>query len=131
MFPTPSSTSRVHHRSPGNTFDFSASDPSGATTATADRIADFSHAQGDKIEIDVTGTMEFTAVSNAGVNSVEDAINAAAGQFASHDVVFVGGATNGYLLVDHNGDHVFGGDGDFAIVLQNVTTLTAADIIAI
>src|SRR5215471_5280303 len=60
-----------------DTFDFSALNASGQTTATADRIAAFSTAQGDKIEIDVTGTMEFIAISNPSVNSVEAAIAAA------------------------------------------------------
>src|SRR5262249_44794766 len=116
-----------------DTFDFSALNASGQTTATADRIADFSTAQGDKIEIDVTGTMEFLAISNPSVNSVETAITAAnnANAFATHDVVFVTGGTNGFLLVDQNGNGSFGSDSDFAIVLQNVTTLSVSDIIAI
>ena len=50
--------------------DFSKLNASGQTTATADRNADFSTAQGDKIEIDVTGAMEFLAISNPTVNSV-------------------------------------------------------------
>jgi serralysin len=113
-------------------FDFTALNPSGQTDATADRIADFSHTQGDQIRIDVTGTMEFTAISNSGVTSVEQAINAAnsANAFSANDVVFVAGATNGYLLVDQDDNGSFGSSTDFAIVLQNVTTLTAADILA-
>jgi Ca2+-binding RTX toxin-like protein len=119
-----------------DTFDFSAPPlpQSGQTTATADRIGDFSTAQGDKIKIDVTGTMEFIALGNASVNSVETAITAAvsANAFAAHDVVFVTGpGTSGFLLVDQNDAGGFGSSTDFAIVLQNFTTLTASDIIAI
>jgi V8-like Glu-specific endopeptidase len=116
-----------------DSFDFSALNASGQTTATADRIAAFSTAQGDKIEIDVTGTMEFLAISNPSVNSVEAAIAAAnsGNAFGTADVVFVAGGTNGFLLVDQNGGGTFGSATDFAIVLQNVTSLSASDIIAI
>jgi hypothetical protein len=117
-----------------DTFDFSALNASGQTTATADRIADFSTAQGDKIQIDVTGTMELLLISNASVNSVETAITAAnaANAFDIADVVFVTGpGTSGFLLVDQNDSGTFGSSTDFAIVLQNFTSLSASDIIAI
>ena len=116
-----------------DTFDFSAFSASGQTTATADRIAAFSTAQGDKVEIDVTGTMEFLAISNPSVNSVETAITVAnsVNAFGTADVVFVAGGTNGYLLVDQNDSGAFGSATDFALVLQNVTSLSASDIIAI
>ena len=73
-----------------DTFDFSAFSASGQTTATADRIAAFSTAQGDKVEIDVTDTMEFLAISNPSVNSVEAAITVAnsVNAFGTADVVF-------------------------------------------
>jgi Ca2+-binding RTX toxin-like protein len=115
-----------------DTFDFTATNASGQTTATADRIGDFSTAQGDKITIDVTGAMEFATVTNASVNSVETAIAAAMGGFPSFDVIFATGpGTNGFLLVDQNDDGSFGSPTDFAIVLQNFTSLSASDIIAI
>ena len=117
-----------------DTFDFSALNASGQTTAAADRIADFSTAQGDKITIDVTGVMEFIAISNASINSVETAITAAnaANAFDIADVVFVTGpGTSGFLLVDQNDSGAFGSSTDFAIVLQNFTSLSASDIIAI
>jgi V8-like Glu-specific endopeptidase len=116
-----------------DTFDFSALNASGQTTATADRIAAFSTAQGDKIEVDVTGTMEFLAISNPSVNSVEAAIATAnsVNAFGTADVVFVAGGTNGYLLADQNDSGTFGSASDFALVLQNVTSLSASDIIAI
>jgi hypothetical protein len=77
--------------------------------------------------------MEFVAISNPTVNSVETALSAAnaANAFDTHDVVFVAGGTNGFLLVDQNSSQGFGSGTDFAIVLQNVTSLTASDIIAI
>ena len=113
--------------------DFSKLNASGQTTATADRNADFSTAQGDKIEIDVTGALEFLAISNPTVNSVETAITVAnsVNAFGTADVVFVAGVTNSYLLVDQNDSGAFGSSTDFAIVLQNVTSLSASDIIAI
>jgi V8-like Glu-specific endopeptidase len=116
-----------------DTFDFSALNASGQTTATADRIAAFSTAQGDKIEVDVTGTMEFLAISNPSVNSVEAAIATAnsVNAFGTADVVFVAGGTNGYLQADQNDSGTFGSASDFALVLQNVTSLSASDIIAI
>jgi V8-like Glu-specific endopeptidase len=116
-----------------DTFDFSALNASGQTTATADRSAAFSTAQGDKIEVDVTGTMEFLAISNPSVNSVEAAIATAnsVNAFGTADVVFVAGGTNGYLLADQNDSGTFGSASDFALVLQNVTSLSASDIIAI
>src|SRR5262249_46346947 len=111
-----------------DTFDFSQSIPSGLTTATADRIGDFSSAQGDKIKIDVTGAKDFVAFGSGSATSVETAITATnnSNTFATHNVVCVfGPGTDGFLLVDRNGGGV-----DYAVVIENITTLTASDIIA-
>ena len=105
-----------------DTFDFTVTNASGQTTATADRIADFSSAQGDKIQISIlSNTMQFSTISSSTANSVETAITAAntASAFNLNNVVFVAGSTNGFLLVDQNDDNSFGSPTDFAIVLQN------------
>jgi hypothetical protein len=67
------------------------------------------------------------------MNSVEAAIATAnsVNAFGTADVVFVAGGTNGYLLIDQNDSGTFGSPTDFAIVLQNVTSLSVSDIIAI
>jgi len=126
-----------------DTFDFSALDASGQTTATADRIADFSSAQGDKIEINIGfNAVEFQTISSPTIpiNSVEAAISLATSPmnvFSSHNVVFVAGTTggpDGYLLVDQNNDHSFGSPTDFAIVLQGANStqaVHASDIVPI
>jgi Ca2+-binding RTX toxin-like protein len=126
-----------------DTFDFSTIDASGQTTATADRIADFSSAQGDKIEINLgLNEMHFQTISSptTPINSVEAAIslaNSGAGTFGVANVVFVAGTTggpDGYLLVDQNNDHSFGSPTDFAIVLQGANStqaVHASDIVPI
>jgi hypothetical protein len=64
----------------------------------------------------------------AGVTSVEEAISFATsnnlvGLGASQgNVVFVAGATDGYLLVDANNNGAFGA-GDYAIVLDHLNNI--------
>jgi Ca2+-binding RTX toxin-like protein len=124
-----------------DTFDFSVM-PSGVTQATADHIADFSDAQGDRVAIaNPPGGIHYTgAQGDSSVTSVETAITFAnahslfgtgAGQ---GNVVFVAGVTDGYLLVDADNSHTFNNasSNDFAIVLDHLNSTTlfvAADVI--
>ena len=122
-----------------DTFDFSSASPSGQTQATADHISDFSDAQGDKVDIaTLTGGIRYVEQGAAGVTSVEEAINFAnsnslVGSGTSQgNVVFIAGATDGYLLVDADNSGTFGGPNDYGIVLDhlnNINLFGTADLI--
>ena len=112
-----------------DTFDFGTGfgTPSGSTTATADHIADFSLVEGDKLFLNVPAGFRYLEIEGSSVNSVEDAIAFANShaQFGlgsnQGNVVFVAGATDGYLLlVDQNNSGGFGGSSDFAIILEHL-----------
>jgi V8-like Glu-specific endopeptidase len=116
-----------------DTFDFSTgSQPqSGQTQATADHISDFSDAQGDRVNIDAPlGGIHYVEAQGAGVTSVETAVSFASSQNlfgsggAQGNVVFIAGATDGYLLVDANNTGSFGSLGDYAIVLDHLNSTT-------
>jgi len=125
-----------------DTFDFSTgSQPqSGQTQATADHISDFSDAQGDKVDIATpTGGIRYAeAQGDPSVTSVETAVSFATSHslFGSGgtqgNVVFVAGATDGYLLVDADNNGSFGSAGDQAVVLDHLNSTTLfgpADVI--
>ena len=100
---------------------------SGLTQATADHISDFSEAQDDKVDIDSPpGGIRYVEAQGAGVTSVEEAIgfsnNLIGSGTGQGNVVFIAGATDGYLLVDANNNGSFG-TGDYAIVLDHLNNI--------
>jgi hypothetical protein len=111
-------------------FDFSVT--SGQTQATADHISDFSDAEGDKVDIATpTGGIRYAeGQGDSSVTSVETAVSFATSHslFGSGgtqgNVVFVAGATDGYLLVDADNNGSFGSAGDYAIVLDHLNSTT-------
>ena len=117
-----------------DTFDFGSGvqPQSGQTQATADHIADFSEAQGDKVVGGTTagpsGTIYGEAQGDASCGSIDETITFANSHdlFDSANVVFVAGVTDGYLLVDADNNHMFGGPGsnDYAIVLDGLNSIT-------
>ena len=119
-----------------DTFDFGSGvqPQSGQTQATADHIADFSEAQGDKVEVvggttaGPSGTIYGEAQGDASCGSVDETITFANSHdlFDSANVVFVAGVSDGYLLVDADNNHTFGGPGsnDYAIVLDGLNNTT-------
>ena len=126
---------RMFGEAGADSFDFATyTDPSGQSDITADRVADFSSAQGDRILLDLSDftdpTPDYAEISNAAVNSVEEAVAAVAATigFSGNDVIFVAGATNGYLLVNASGGAAFAGADEFAVVLEglNNTSLFGA-----
>jgi Ca2+-binding RTX toxin-like protein len=109
-----------------DTFDFSqgGQPQSGVTQATADHISDFSDAQGDRVEIGTpTNGIDYSEFQgNSSVVGLEQAITFANANnlFATGNVVFVAGVTDGYLLVDANNS----GDVDYGIVLDHLNSTT-------
>ena len=121
-----------------DTFNFAATSqpPSGQTQATADHISDFSDAQGDKVDIAApVGGIHYTEFAgDSSVVGLEEAITFANNHnlFATGNVVFVSGVTDGYLLVDQNSGGAFGSAGDYGIVLDHLNNLSlfgAGDVI--
>ena len=120
-----------------DTFDFATFDqtpPMGIVTdATADRIADFESGV-EKIKLDLSdfadNTPDYVERSAPGVNSLVDAITVATntGAILNNEVIFVAGATDGFLLINANGDGSIGGPNEFAIVLQGANNLAAFGI---
>lgn len=104
-----------------DSFVFRSGDFSGTTATTADEIVDFSHAQGDRIDLHFIDAIPGTA-------SVDDAftyIGAAA--FGKHagELRYVVTAGVGLLMGDLNGD----GAADFAIRIDGGPALVAPDIV--
>jgi serralysin len=122
-----------------DTFGFSGTS-SGQTQATADHIADFSDAQGDRVDIATppSGIRYVEAQGGAGVTSVETAVTFANSQNlfgpggTQGNVVSIAGTTDGYLLVDADNSGSFGSAGDYAIVLDHLNSTSLfgpADVI--
>src|SRR4029453_7248629 len=70
---------------------------------------------------------DYTEISAAGVTTVEQAITAANNVITGNEVIFVAGATDGYLLINANGDGSIGGTNEFAIVLQGANSTASFD----
>jgi Ca2+-binding RTX toxin-like protein len=85
-----------------------------AAGARHDLITDFSHAEGDKIDLHGLGSLHFTG------NGGADGFTGAAGEI---HIFQQAGQT--LVQVDLNGDRV----ADFEVALANLPTLTAADFI--
>src|SRR5262249_46979438 len=110
-----------------DTFDFSSYNPNGAgqSEANSARIEDFVTGQ-DKFEANTNTTSpDSTAAAAPGVTSVTEAIqfsdsnhlfNISGG--GAHEYVFIAGATNGYLIVNPNGN-----TGDFQPNIDYVVVL--------
>ncbi|MEO0031409.1 MAG: hypothetical protein RIS94_1167 [Pseudomonadota bacterium] len=102
-----------------DTFVFATGD-SGATRLTADRIIDFSHAQGDHIDLSAIDA-DTTADGDQAFNFIgTSAFGSHAGELR-YDVV----DGKAWLAGDTNGD----GTADFTIRLNAVTTLDATDFV--
>ena len=119
-----------------DTFVFINANPSGQHEVDADRVMDFSEGQGDRVDLAVTGGPVYTEISNPIVNSVDQAVQLSndLGLWATNNVVFVAGGTNGYLLVDPGNNSAAFGDAvdDFAVVLQGLNSLAlfqASDLV--
>ena len=98
-------------------FIFDTLQDSGATQATADRIIDFSSAEGDKI--DLAAIDAITGGANDAFSFVT-AFSHAAGELTSTAIA------NGFLVQgDVNGD----GTADFSLVVSTTTALTASDFV--
>lgn len=101
-------------------FVFLSAADSTANATGRDKIADFRHAQGDKIDISALDAN----INTTGVNDMFTFRSAAAG-FSGNGaevtyVTVVGGIK---VIADNNGDAI----ADFAIILQGVSVLVAAD----
>src|SRR5262249_41883646 len=111
-----------------DTFDFTDEHSSTQHQTTANHISDFSEAQNDRVEVNIEGhQVSFTSIQTTAVTSVESAISFATtnGLFNNgHNVVFVAGATDGYLLVDGKKNGLSGEQTatDFAIILDGVNS---------
>lgn len=92
----------------------------GATRETADRIADFSHAQGDQIDLSTIDADTLTDGDQAFAFLGTAAFGNHAGELR-YDVV----RSNVYVSGDTNGDGV----ADFVIRLDHVATLDATDFV--
>lgn len=102
-------------------FVFAPGDFGGATVATADTIADFNAAEGDRIDlraVDANSTSLATNEAFAFIGS------AAFGKVAGQLRVFQN-ATNTFVQGDANGD----GAADFLLVLDGLRTLNAASFL--
>ncbi len=99
-------------------FVFTSKSDSGKTAALADAILDFSHAQGDRIDL---GAIDAdTAAAGDQAFTLVDAFTAAAGQLVQRAIA------DGWLVqADVNGD----GKADFALQVQAVARLEAFDFI--
>ncbi|WP_269769733.1 cadherin domain-containing protein [Flavisphingomonas formosensis] len=98
-------------------FVFDTLQDSGATQATADKIIDFSSAQGDKIDLSAIDAI--TGGGNDAFTFV-NSFSHVAGQLTTTAIA------NGFLVqADVNGDAV----ADFSIVVSTSTPLTASDFI--
>src|SRR5262249_60794872 len=122
-----------------DTLDFTDEHSSTQHQTTANHISDFSEAQNDRVEVNIEGhQVSFTSIQTTAVTSVESAISFATtnGLFNNgHNVVFVAGATDGYLLVNGDGG-AFGSNSatDFAIILDGVNSTAlfhSTDVIGI
>lgn len=103
-----------------DTFVFTTDDFAGATRQTAERIRDFSHAQGDKIDFSgvdadslTDGDQAFSFIGNA-------AFGNHAGELR-YEIV----RSNAFVSGDTNGDGV----ADFTIRLDHVATLDVTDFV--
>lgn len=92
-------------------FDFAAGDFAGLTAATADRIRDFSQAQGDLIDLADAGASSF--IGSAAFSGSAGEVRAQA--FATYSMVFG----------DTNGDSV----ADYAIRVDGSVTLASNDFV--
>jgi arylsulfatase A-like enzyme/Ca2+-binding RTX toxin-like protein len=103
----------------GDQFIFAGGD-AGTSAALADRIMDFSSAQGDRLDLQQVDARVATAADDAFTFIGRKAFTGSAGELRYQ-------AAGGYCLVqgDRNGD----GKADFFIRLEDVTSLTAADLI--
>src|SRR5262249_23762078 len=117
-----------------DTFDFAntVQPPSGQTQATADHIADFQTGVDKvalKLSIFADTTPDYFEVSAPGATTLAQAIDAAsaASAISNNEVIFVAGATDGYLLINANGDGSIGGANDFAIVLEGKNNPNLSD----
>jgi hypothetical protein len=125
---------RVFGNLGADTFDFALFNqtPPGQVVddAHSDRIADFQTGV-DKIKLDLSdfadNTPDYTEISAAGVTTVEQAITAANSVITGNEVIFVAGATDGYLLINANGDGSIGGTNEFAIVIQGANSAASLD----
>jgi Ca2+-binding RTX toxin-like protein len=123
-----------------DTFDFDFYNPvgSGNTEANTNRLMDFQTGV-DKVLIDIVdaGDPEYTEVAAGGVTSVQEAINFADANLLTpfNDYVFIAGATNGYLIVNVDGDiNFFEPNVDYVIVLEGANSLASfglGDIISV
>lgn len=102
-----------------DTFAFADGDFGGKTATSADRITDFSHAQVDKIDLSAVDANTAVAGDQA-FSFVGTAAFTGAGQI---HLETVGGVT---MLTGNTGGDL---TADFAIRLDNVTTLVAADFV--
>ncbi|MCH8615703.1 hypothetical protein LZ016_06265 [Sphingomonas sp. SM33] len=101
-------------------FAFGAGQFGGFTAATAERIHDFSHAEGDRIGLDqmdantlIAGNQSFTFIGNQSFHNI-------AGELRT-----VQSASFTYVYGDTNGD----GIADFLVLLDGVQLLSGADFI--
>lgn len=108
-----------------DTFRLTAKTESGVNTATADVITDFN--AGDLIDLSLIDAKTTVAGNDAFSGSIVSAFTHAAGQlqFTIFSDSLAAGGQSGLLSGDINGD----GTADFAIVLRNVTTLSAGSIV--
>lgn len=104
-----------------DTFVFAAGDFAGLTATDADRILDFSSAQGDRIDLSAVdavagtdGDQAFTFIGAAAFSGVAGELRYGAS-----------GATAVLLTGDTDGDRI----ADFAILVKGATALSAADLV--
>ena len=102
-----------------DTFAFRQGD-TGKTTKTADKVEDFSHAQGDKIDLSALDAILGTGANDAFTFIGQDKFGREAGELRFEVV-----KGNLFLSGDVNGD----GKADFTIGLQHVTTIVQADLV--
>ncbi len=101
-------------------FRFGNGDFGGATAATADRIYDFSIAQGDRIDLSLVDS-DFTFSGNQSF----DFIGTHAFTHNAGELRYMQSGGNTYVFADQNGDTI----ADFAIRIDGNVTLLAADFV--
>lgn len=115
----------LHGASGADVFVFGVGD-TGTTAGTVDEIVDFNPGT-DFLSLGVAGSVSNYAESLADAGSLAGAITTAQGLMdGTVRYVFVVVGTDGYLLVDRNGDAAV----DEAIKLTGVTDMGSGDIIA-
>lgn len=104
----------------GDRFVFDDGDVPGTTATTADRITDFSRAAGDRIDLSAMDAIASSGANNAFTFIGKSGFGHVAGQLRYG----VAGGT-AFVYGDTNGDAV----ADFAIRVENVSALLAADFV--